>query len=232
MRFGRVALQGLEAMRKAQGQFVRTRRTWWLVISFAGLTAFGASLGLDDAASAGTIKQTTRFFAVHGATLAELNRDLNRTGPYVSDTGMHHPGATEVRFNGTVTYKSVSRGCAVDKANVGLNLDIMLPKWQRPHRVARHTVIVWNTLAADIKRHELQHAAIAKNYLKRMEMALRNLRPERSCSAMEARVNQVTDRYLSGHQQAQIEFDQVEGRQVNVRLRRALSRTLAGYPAN
>ncbi len=196
------------------------------------LVALAMSVGLGDAARAGTIKQTTRFFAVHGTTLAELDRDLNRAGPYVSETGMHHPGATEVRFNGTVTYKTVRGGCAVDKTNVGLNLDIMLPKWRQPRRVARQTVIVWDTLAADIRRHEMQHAAIAKNYLKRMEMALRNLRPERSCAAMEARVNQVTDRYLSGHQQAQIEFDKVEGREVNVRLRRALSRTLAGYPAN
>ena len=219
-------------MQRAQGQSLGTHPDRSSAVAVAALLVLACSVGLGGAARAGTIKQTTRFFAIHGTTLAELDRDLNRAGPYVSETGMHHPGATEVRFNGTVTYKSVSGGCAVDKTNVGLNLNIMLPKWQRPHRVARQTMIVWNTLAADIKRHELQHAAIARNYLKRMEMALRNLRPERSCAGMEARVNQVTDRYLSGHQQAQIEFDKVEGREVNVRLRRALSRTLAGYAAN
>lgn len=196
------------------------------------LAAVAISGGFGNAARAGTIKQTTRFFAVHGTTLAELDRDLNRAGPYVTETGMHHPGATEVRFSGTVTYKAVSGGCAVNTTNVGLDLDIVLPKWQQPRRVERQTVIVWKTLAADIERHEFQHAAIARNYLKRLEMALRNLRAERSCTAMEALVNRVADRYLSGHQQAQTEFDKVEGREVNVRLRRALSRSLAGYPAN
>ena len=218
-------------MRRAPAFPVKSRNSL-SSIAAASLVLISASVGLADTASAGTIKQTMRFFPVRGATLAELDRDLSRAGPYVSETGMHHPGATEVRFNGSVTYKKVRGGCAVDRTNIGLNLDIMLPKWQRPRRVAQQTVIVWNTLSADIKRHELQHATIARNYLKRMEMALRNLGPERSCSMMEARVNQVTERYLTGHQQAQTDFDKVEGREVNVRLRRALSRTLAGYPAN
>lgn len=219
-------------MRNAHAQVAQRFLRHSSVIAIAALAGIVTNIGFDNPAQAGTIRQTTRFFAVRGTTLAELDRDLNRSGPYVSETGMHHPGATEVRFNGTVTYKPVAGGCAVDKTNVGLNLEIMLPKWHRPRRVAAQTVIVWNTLAADIKRHELQHAAIARGYLKRMEMALRNLGRERNCAAMEARVNQVTDRYLSAHQRAQIAFDRVEGREVNVRLRRALSRTLAGYPAN
>ena len=198
----------------------------------AATLALAGSFALAAApAGAATVKQTTRYFAVHGATLSELDRSLNQAGPLVSETGQRHPGATEVRFDGKVTYKRVARGCTVDRTNIGLDLNIMLPKWQQPRRVSQETVLVWNTLSADIKRHELQHAAIAKNYLKRMEMALRNLQPERDCSAMESRVNQVTDHYLAGHQQAQMEFDKVEGREVNVRLRRALSQTLAGYPA-
>ncbi|MEC5290831.1 DUF922 domain-containing protein [Aurantimonas sp. C2-6-R+9] len=179
-------------------------------------------------AHAGSVDQETSYFAVRGSTLAELDEDLNRQGPYVAETGLRHPGATEVKFDGKVTYKKVTKGCAVDRADLGLTLHITLPKWTPPKRVSARTVLVWRTLEADIKRHENQHATIAKTWLKRMEMAVRNLRTERTCADMEMHVNTVTQRYLAGHEQAQIEFDTIEGREVNFRLRRALNRNLWG----
>lgn len=191
-----------------------------IIVGFAVLWA--------GSAGAGSVDQKTSYFAVRGSTLAELDRDLNRQGPYVAETGLRHPGATEVKFDGKVSYKRLADGCAVDRADLGLMLRITLPKWTPPKRVARRTVLVWQTLEADIERHENQHAAIARNWLKRMEMAVRNLRTERTCADMEARVNMVTQRYLAGHERAQMEFDTIEGREVNFRLRRALYRTMGG----
>jgi len=39
-------------------------------------------------------------------------------------------------------------------------------------------------------------------------------------------VNTVTARYLAGHERAQVEFDTIEAREVNFRLRRALYRAV------
>ena len=123
-----------------------------------------------------------------------------------------------------MTYKRVPDGCAVKDATISLALDITLPKWFRPKRVDSRTALIWQTLERDIHRHENRHAAIAKNWLKRMESAIRNLQIERDCASMQAMVNTVTARYLAGHQHAQTEFDTIEGREVNMRLRRALAR--------
>ncbi|HSP25185.1 MAG TPA: DUF922 domain-containing protein, partial [Saliniramus sp.] len=180
-------------------------------------------------AQAGTVTQRTTYFAVKGSTLEELDRDLNRSGPYVAETGLRHPGATEVKFDGEITYKRVDGGCRVDQTNLSLTLNMTLPRWTPPKRVAPETVLVWRTLEEDIRRHENRHADIAKEWLKRMEMAIRNLRAKPSCAAMEADVNNVTQRYLASHERAQIEFDTIEGREVNFRLRRALSRTMQEY---
>ncbi|WP_342453227.1 DUF922 domain-containing Zn-dependent protease [Jiella mangrovi] len=182
---------------------------------------------LPSLAGAASIKEKTSYFAVRGATLDELDRDLNRRGPFVSETGIRHPGATEVKFDGKVTYKATADGCAVDKTNLSLDLEMTLPRWVQSKRASAHTRLIWDTLEKDIRRHEQRHAAIAKNWLKRMESAIRNLRTEPTCPAMEAMVNTVTQRYLAGHERAQIEFDTIEGREVNFRLRRALSRALS-----
>ena len=64
-----------------------TRRAILLLAGLAVLA--GAS------ATAETLDETTRYFAIRGTTLAELDRDLNRRGPFVAETGLRHPGATE-----------------------------------------------------------------------------------------------------------------------------------------
>ncbi|TFF27438.1 DUF922 domain-containing protein [Jiella endophytica] len=191
-----------------------------------GLFVASLAILLPAGADAASIREKTTYFAVRGSTLAELDHDLNRRGPFVSETGIRHPGATEVKFDGQVTYKATPDGCAVDKTNLSLDLEMTLPRWVPPKRVSARTRLIWDTLEKDIKRHENHHAAIAKRWLKRMEMAIRNLRAESSCSQMEAVVKNVTARYLAGHERAQIEFDTIEGREVNMRLRRALARAM------
>ena len=191
-----------------------------------GLFVASLAVALPGSTQAASIREKTTYFAVRGSTLAELDSDLNRRGPFVSETGIRHPGATAVKFDGKVTYKATPRGCAVDMTNLSLDLEMTLPRWVPPKQVSAHTKLIWGTLERDIVRHENRHAAIAKNWLKRLESALRNLRTEPTCRAMEQVVNTVTARYLSGHERAQIEFDTIEGREVNMRLRRALSRAL------
>ncbi|KQT86231.1 DUF922 domain-containing protein [Aurantimonas sp. Leaf443] len=181
-------------------------------------------------AGAATVRESTTYFPVKGRTLAELDASLSRQGPLVTGTGARHPGATEVRFDGHVDYKRVGRLCAVGTPRLALDLKITLPRWVQPRRTAPDVVLVWQTLEKDIRRHEAEHATIAKRWLKKMESAIRNLRPEADCERMEARVNQVTSRYLAAHEREQLAFDAAEGRDVDRRLSRALAKAIEGYP--
>ncbi|MBC8128917.1 MAG: DUF922 domain-containing protein [Rhizobiaceae bacterium] len=192
------------------------------------VSMMAASFLLAAVAPAGTaeVRERTKYFTVTGTTLEELDRDLSRKGPLMTATGLRHPGATEVKFDGKVTYQPLEGACRV--AGTGLNLRLVktLPKWTAPRGASPTTAIVWKTLSDDIARHEADHARIAKAYVKKMESALRNLRPEADCAAMEARVNAVSARYLADHQRAQLEFDTVEGREMNRRLKRLLARNV------
>ncbi|MER0237255.1 DUF922 domain-containing protein [Fulvimarina sp. MAC8] len=191
------------------------------------ICAAASAFALSSApSSAGQISESTQFFAVHGGSLAEIDRSLAQAGPVVPGSGQRHPGATSVQFDGRVSYKRVNGGCAVDRTDIKLKLKTTLPKWYRPKQVDSRTALVWRTLAADIHRHEKQHSDIAVSYLKRLESALKNLRPERTCRQMEAMANRVMSRYLAEHERAQREFDVIEGREVDLRLHRALQRSM------
>lgn len=180
-----------------------------------------------QAVLAAEVKERTTYFTVRGTTLDELDRDLNRKGPLMTATGVRHPGSTQVKFDGRVTYReSTSGGCQVGKTNIGVHLVKTLPKWTPPRAATPETRIVWKTLADDIARHEEDHVKIAKLWLKKMESAVRNLGSSADCAAMEARVNKVTASYLASHEKAQRDFDTLEGREMNMRLRRLLKQNI------
>ena len=185
------------------------------------------SLAASLPSQAGEVTERTTYFAVRGTTLGDLDRELSRKGPHLAPGGIRHPGATEVKFGGRITYKPGARSCRVAAADLRLNLVKTLPKWNAPKAASSATVIVWKTLSGDIARHEGDHAKIARLWLKKMESALRNLGPERTCEAMEARVNGVSARYLASHERAQLRFDAIEGRDVNKRLQRLLEKNVA-----
>ncbi|KQT57409.1 MULTISPECIES: DUF922 domain-containing Zn-dependent protease [unclassified Aureimonas] len=192
----------------------------WLIPLLAG-SLFG------HAAVAAEVKERTTYFTVRGSTLEELDRDLNRKGPLMSATGVRHPGSTQVKFDGRVTYREAPNGlCSVGKTNLGVHLVKTLPKWSPPRAATAETRIVWKTLADDIARHEADHVKIAKLWLKKMESAIRNLGPSKSCEAMETRVDKVTATYLADHERAQRDFDTIEGREMNMRLRRLLKQNI------
>lgn len=192
----------------------------WLFPLFAGTFVAQAALAAE-------VKERTTYFTVRGTTLDELDRDLNRKGPLMTATGVRHPGSTQVKFDGRVSYREQPNGqCRVEKTDLGVHLVKTLPKWTAPKAATPQTRIVWKTLADDIARHEADHVKIAKLWVKKMESAIRNLGASPNCTAMEARVDGVTARYLRDHEKAQRNFDTLEGREMNMRLRRLLKENI------
>lgn len=168
------------------------------------------------------IREQTTYFTVRGATLSELDDELMERGPVVGAGGQRHMGATKVEFDGKITYRPDGKRCRVDTTNLTLSLEMMLPRWKPRSEAAEKTALLWRTLSRDIERHERQHADIAKTWIRKMENAIRGLGPETDCAAMEARVQRTADIFLRRHEAAQQAFDKKEGREMGLRLRRAL----------
>jgi predicted secreted Zn-dependent protease len=185
-----------------------------------------ASLWAAQPVDAASISERTTYFTLRGSTLPQLDRELNRKGPSAGTAGDRHPGATQVSFGGRVTYAPSGGACRVGRTDFTLRLVKILPRWTPARSSSAATVIVWRTLSQDIYRHEEDHARIARRYVRQMESAVRNLGPRSDCRRMEAAVNATTTRYLTGHERAQLDFDRVEGREVNRRLKRLLQQNI------
>lgn len=178
---------------------------------------------VEQAARAETvITKSFAYFPVRGSTAQDLDDALLNGGPLVNGTGARHPGATEMKFGGSVTYAENERRCGVDSATITLDTKIILPRWTQRNRANRDLALIWDTLAGDIKRHEERHAEIARQYARKLERAVEGLRPHADCEQMENAVARVTEDILAEHDADQARFDRVESINFEKRMVRLL----------
>lgn len=186
----------------------------------------GLLMLLAAPAMSASVSKTYSYFRIGGTSLEDIERDLQRRGPQVSATGSRHPGATRMEFTTNVTYRDRNGFCSVVKASVLVKANMILPRWTRSRGADKDTRFVWETLAADIKRHEESHVTIAKNHARDMEAALLDLTNYRGCNAAKKAAENTTDRLLEQHDRAQAQFDRIEGVNFEKRILGLLERRL------
>jgi predicted secreted Zn-dependent protease len=163
----------------------------------------------ENAAAVDLVK-TYSYYMVRGRSLDVLERQLNEYGPEVKSTGSRHPGATQMKFITRLTYESDTGYCRVASAKVIVKVKVILPRWRDRARSQPDLRFFWDTLAADIKRHEEQHVDIAKNHGRALEDALKAMGRQPDCETAAAKVKQISAKVYAEHDRAQQQFDRVE----------------------
>ncbi|MGB3814265.1 MAG: DUF922 domain-containing protein [Shinella sp.] len=166
--------------------------------------------------------KTFAYFSVGGRTAAELDAELSKNGPMMKQSGSRHPGATRIKWGGSVSYVRRGSRCAVGEAKVTLSTQIILPRWKNRKRATPSLALIWDTLSRDIKRHEERHAEIARSHARNLERSLKRLRPEADCERMQARVDRATADAVAKHDADQARFDRVESKNFDDRMMRLL----------
>ncbi len=190
-------------------------RLFLVLLTVATLPAAGAKAEV-------VVRKSITYFTVKGATAEQLDDQLSRHGPKTLASPMRHPGATRIKFGGSVTYAETGHLCRVDKVRVTLSTQLILPRWNRPKSASPGLAMIWNTLAADIKRHEERHAEIARNHARQMEKTFSRLGPERSCKVLQARVAEASRLALADHDSDQARFDRIEAANFESRMERLM----------
>ncbi|MDX3925407.1 MAG: DUF922 domain-containing protein [Shinella sp.] len=188
--------------------------------------AVACALFASPAASETIISKSFAYFSVGGKTAAELDDELARRGPSVKSTSSRHPGATRIKWGGSVTYVMRGGKCAIGEAKVTLSTRIILPRWKNRGKATASLGLIWDTLSRDIKRHEERHAEIARHHARDLERKLRTLRPDSNCERLQARVDRVTADAVAAHDKDQARFDRVEAHNFNDRMMRLLTHRL------
>ena len=179
-------------------------------------------------AQAAGLSRSYSYFSVGGSTLQEIHEQLIRRGPTVASTGRKHAGATRMDFKEKISLDRSGGRCRIAKADITLVAKIILPRWTARSSGSRETRIVWDALAADIKRHEEDHVKIARRHAGEMESALRRLAPARNCEALQKAKARVIAAQMRRHDAEQARFEQRETQGFEERLGRLIRQRTGG----
>jgi predicted secreted Zn-dependent protease len=171
---------------------------------------------------AASLVKTYSYFSIGGRTLDDIETQLTKNGPQVKSTGMRHPGATQMTFTTRISFAQKPGSCRIADAFVTVRVKVILPEWRRPRKADAGVRLFWDTLSADIKRHEERHVEIAKNHASELENALKATYPQKTCEAARAKAAEITADILAKHDLAQMQFDRVEGINFESRILRLL----------
>lgn len=172
--------------------------------------------------AAASMSKTYSYFAIGGTTLEDIEKELSTRGPQVSSTGRRHPGATQMEFTTRLGYSEQDDGCRIVKAQVTVDIKVILPRWKHRSKADGDTRMVWDTLSADIKRHEESHVVIARNHARELETELKGIGRQKDCKAAAERAQKITAEVLRRHDEAQERFDKIESINFESRLLRLL----------
>ncbi|ATN34652.1 peptidase [Rhizobium sp. ACO-34A] len=179
-------------------------------LGITAITAMMLALSPPQSKAETIVSKSFSYFQIGGRTAEELDRELEKRGPMTKTSGSRHPGATQIKFGGDITYLPSNGRCTVGEVKVTLKTRIILPRWKNRNRANRELGMIWDALSSDIKRHEERHAEIARQHARKLEQSLKRLRPARDCETLQAKVAELTERTVEEHDKAQIAFDRVE----------------------
>ncbi len=191
------------------------------VITSAATLALIMALAVPATAQP-VVTKSYSYFSIGGKTAEELDSELERRGPLTRHTGARHPGATEIRFGGEVSYVDRGGRCSIGAVKVTVRTHIILPRWKNRKAATGTLATIWDTLAADIKRHEERHAEIARTHARALEAKLRAIRPAGNCDLLEKRVGELSREAIEKHDADQVRFDMIESANFDSRIMRLL----------
>ncbi|MGF9567347.1 DUF922 domain-containing protein [Neorhizobium sp. JUb45] len=168
------------------------------------------------------VTKTYSYFSIGGKTAEDLDAELERRGPLTRHTGARHPGATEIKFGGEVSYVERGGRCSIGAVKVTVRTHIILPRWRNRGAASGTLASIWDALSADIKRHEERHAEIARTHARTLEARLLAIRPARDCDILEKRVGEISREAIDSHDREQVRFDAVESKNFDSRIMRVL----------
>ncbi|OLP43693.1 DUF922 domain-containing Zn-dependent protease [Rhizobium oryziradicis] len=192
-------------------------------LTLALLTLVTTPAFVAQQANAQTIvHKSIRYFSIGGKTAAELDRQLETKGPHTQTTGSRHPGATKIKFGGTMDYVQQGGRCKIGDIKVKVAITLILPKWTNRHRTNSELALIWDTLSSDIKRHEERHAEIATQHARDLDRRLKALPSATNCQVLAQKVSALTDQVTDEHDADQLRFDRIEAINFNARILRLL----------
>jgi predicted secreted Zn-dependent protease len=143
-------------------------------------------------------------YPVTAATVVDLRREMQRTGPVAE--GVRYPGATHWTVRWTYAYDRQGIRCALRDVRAVVDARVEVPRWKPAAAADSGVVHWWNAFQTRLIDHEQGHVRLAVETGGAVVEALRPLNGG-ACDALGARANAVGQDLLARARERQAAFD-------------------------
>ena len=160
-----------------------------------------AAVDLDD---------QIEHYAIHGATPADLRREMNTRGPQ---------GAGSRRFDGYTRwfvswrydYSNTRGGCSIASVTTSVKVLMTLPQWSDESRASSATRQQWARYLAALELHEQGHRRHGIAAANEIYGAIAAMPPAGSCDALSKNANALGMSILRKYNQLDLDYDRDTG---------------------
>lgn len=179
------------------------------------IAALTVGLAVLTACTTSNSGLTTVYYTVPGTTVEQINEQIARRGPQNG----HAIGTTETRMTPRVRTRRINGTCQIEEADVALDLTVTLPQWSELGKADGRTRSAFERLSDHVEWHEQQHVEISQDYSARIEKALTEIPPQKTCRELMTKARALFKSMFEKHNDAQRAFDASERRAIEKRLR-------------
>ena len=175
--------------------------------SFVRFATFIAALSFQLIASAqNTVQWTTNYYAVTGASLAEIRESLSRSRPWKDKSRLD--GLTEWHIGWRYEVTTSDAGCRCTSFATTTRIAITLPRWTRPTNAMPETGTNWDRYITALRQHELGHAQMGLAAAAEQQKRINTIGADADCDALKKRIDALAQQIVEDYTRRDWEYDE------------------------
>jgi predicted secreted Zn-dependent protease len=175
---------------------------WGVALLAACLSAWTSLPALAQ----NSVRWTTNYYAVTGATLGEIRQSIRASRPWKQRQDVD--GMTDWRVAWRFSVTPTPGGCRCATFTTQTTIAITMPRWSGPTNAPESTRQMWQRYVDALGQHEAGHGAIALTAAADLQKRIKEIGDAPDCDNLKARINALGQQVMEEHRRRDREYDE------------------------
>jgi len=154
-----------------------------------------------------TLRRTTNYYSVTGASLPEIRQSLRRAHPWKNRSSLD--GMTDWRIEWQFAVTPSSDGCRCTSFTTRTTITVTLPRWIPPTNAPPNLKQTWNRYLAALEKHEAGHVEMALAAVASQHKQVQQIGNWPHCETLRQKVDGLARQILDEFRRRDEEYDRL-----------------------
>ena len=153
-----------------------------------------------------SVRWSTNYYSITGATLPELRQSIRQNRPWKEK--FEHDAMTDWRVNWQFSVAPSANGCRCSSFGTQTTIVVSMPRWIAPTNAPDTVRQIWTQYVAALGRHEAGHAAFAFAAAAEMHKRVKAAGDGADCDGLKKQINDLCQQIIEEHRKRDKEYDE------------------------